>query len=97
MELLGARGQVNQAGGGLLVLRPCSSELRDDEDLSFLPGDGGLFGTLDCFHCAAWEGRVTVAVTVLVCCVWRATLKRFGRLVLCASCDVAAVMPYDVS
>jgi len=50
--------------------------------LSFFPGDGGLLvGMLEApFHCAAWEGRVTVVVTVFVFCDCRATLKRFGLL-----------------
>lgn len=54
----------------------------------FLEGDGGRIAVEDeatAFLCAAWDGRVTVA-TVLVLCDWRATLKRFGRLVDWTSC-----------
>ncbi len=65
-----------------------SSDARDDSDvdfsLSFL-GEAGLLGAAELFHCAAWEGRVTVVETVLALCDCRATLIRFGLAALWAS------------
>jgi len=63
--------------------------LLDAEEASLdLTGDAG--GLAD-FHCAACEGRVTVVVTVFAFCDCRATLKRFGLLVLWESWVVVAV------
>jgi hypothetical protein len=64
-----------------------SSEGRADggADLSFsFLGEAGLLGRAELFHWAACEGRVTVAVTVLVLvfCDCSATLTRFGRAAL---------------
>ena len=75
-------GMLGLMAWGLLLLL-------DVEEASLdLVGDaGGLaaLGRLEDFHCAACEGSVTVVVTVFAFCDCRATLKRFGLLVLCES------------
>jgi hypothetical protein len=60
--------------------------MRDDSDVDFsFFGEAWFVGMAELFHWAAWDGRVTVAVTVLVHCACKATLYRFGLLALCAS------------
>lgn len=82
------------------VVRASSSELRAATVRSFFAGEAGGGAFWWPFHCAAWDGRVTVVVvTVLVFCDCSATLK-FGRLVEWASwvaVDVASACASFVS
>ena len=66
--------------------RAASSEEREDSDADFsFLGEAGFVGGTVPFLCAACEGRLTVAVTVLACCACSATLRSVGLAVLWAS------------